>query len=112
VKGFPQTFWCPTTIFRAGPHTDHARADWDRAVVVEWPWWQMVRRRLLGLQAKAFIWALSTKDEGGAELDAAAKRKLALYARPCFDYIEGYGYEPDWISVKKRRGSDDAVEPS
>src|SRR4051812_5525906 len=96
MKGFPQFFWCPTVIFRAGPETGAYGDPWDYAVLVSFPWLQILRRTI-GIPASCMIWALSTKGRGAGE------RKLDWsYAVPLFRWLREIGYAPEWERICDR----------
>jgi hypothetical protein len=93
VKGFPQFFWCPTVIFRAGPDTAEYGDPWDFALLVEFPWLQIVRRTI-GLRATCTIWALSTKGK-----EAGDRKVNWSYAVPLFRWLKKTGFTPEWERI-------------
>jgi hypothetical protein len=84
MNGFPQWFFCPTTILRAGPEAKKYGDKWVYAVVVSFPWIQILRR-CLGLQARATVWALSS--DGNLKIN---------HVRPLFHWVRGLNFEPQW----------------
>lgn len=90
MKGFPQWFFCPTVIYRGGPKAEKYGDAWDYAVLVSFPWRQILRR-IFRRPATATIWALSTKGATGND-----KRFDWAYAVPAFRWLRKLGFKPTW----------------
>ena len=94
MRGFPQFIWSPSAIFRVGPDAERHGDDWRYAVVVQFPWLQIVRR-CLGLSCSAVIRALSADGEFNWS-----------HAQPILGWVRSLGYTPVWDRVRKVKNAE------
>lgn len=100
MKGFPQIIWSPCVIYRMGPEAERHGDGWRYAVVIEFPWLQLLRR-LIGLRAKAIVHALSADGEF----------KIS-YARPAFRWASRLGFRLTWFRMRRKKDAEREMGPS